>query len=73
VLEELPNRRAETGAGPGLAETALKIAETPDQDRSIQGATQGTADKSCRGLWRHIDGMIHRCDFGDRDATINCI
>ena len=52
---------------------ALEIADAVDQDRSIKGATKRTANECCRGFWRHIDGLIHRCDFGDRNATINCI
>ena len=73
VVEELAHGRAQAGTRPGLAKPALKVAETADENRGIERATKCTADKSCRRLWRHIDGLVHRCDFGDRDATINCI
>jgi hypothetical protein len=73
MLEKLPDRRTQAGTRPGTPETALKIAEGRYENWSIEGATKSTANKSCRGFWRHIDGLIHRCDFGDRDATINCI
>jgi hypothetical protein len=73
VLEKLPDCGAKAGPRPGAAEAALEVAHTCDKNRSIEGTTKRTANKSCRGLWRHIDGLIHRCDFGDRNATINCI
>ncbi len=73
MFEELAHGRAQAGTRPGFAEAALELADTADENRGIEGATKRTANKSCRGLWRHIDGLIHRCDFGDRDATINCI
>jgi hypothetical protein len=73
MLEKLAHCRSEAGARPGTAEAALEIADAVDQDRSIKGATKRTANECCRGFWRHIDGLIHRCDFGDRNATINCI
>jgi hypothetical protein len=73
MLEKLPNSGAKAGTRPGATKAALEIADACDENRRIEGATKRTANESCRGLWRHIDGLIHRCDFGDRDATINCI
>ena len=73
MLKKLPNCGTEAGPRPGPAEATLEVADTCNENRGIEGATKRTANKSCRGLWRHIDGLIHRCDFGDRDATINCI
>ena len=73
MVEELPDGRSEARMQPDLAESSLVCAETGDQYRGIQGATEGTADEGSRGFGRHVDNPIERRDFGDRDATISCI
>jgi hypothetical protein len=73
VLKELFCGRTETGSHPDVAEAAAKLTEVGNKDRSIQGTTKRTANKRCRGFWTNIDGLIHRCDFGDRDTVVNCI
>ena len=50
-----------------------EFAEVRYENGRIEGATKRTANESSRGLWRHIDGLIHRCDFCDRDTAVNCI
>jgi hypothetical protein len=73
VFEELPDRGSEARARPDVAEPAAKLAEAFDENRNIQGATKRTANECCRGFLRHVDGLIHRRDFGDRDTAVNCI
>jgi hypothetical protein len=73
MVEELSDRRTQAGARPDVTETATIVAKAPDEHWSIYGTTKRTANESSRGLWRHIDGLIHRCDFCDRDTVVNCI
>ena len=73
MLKELPHRRAQTRARPDTAETASEVAEAFYEYRRIEGATKRTANKCCRGLWRHIDRLIHCRNFGNRDPTVHCI
>ena len=73
MLEKLFGGRPETGSRPDIPEATTKFAEVLHQNWSIQGSTKRTADKRDRGLWGHIDGLIHRCDFCDRDTPVNCI
>ena len=72
MLEEMFDRRPETGSCPYVTKTASKLTKVAKQNRCIQGSTKRTADESSRGFWTHIDGLIHRCDFGDRDTVVNC-
>ena len=73
MIEELPDRRSQAGARPDITKAAPELAKVLYKDGSIQGTTKRTANKGSRGFGRHIDGLIHRCDFGDRDAAVNCI
>ena len=72
MIEKLFNSRSETRACPDIAEAPPKVPKVVNQDRSVKGAAQRTANKRGRGLGTRIDGLIHRCDFCDRDATVNC-
>ena len=73
MLKKLFCRWSETGPSPNIAEVASKLPKILDENRFIQGSTKRTADESGRGFRAHIDGLIHRCDFCDRDAVVNCI
>jgi hypothetical protein len=72
VIKELFNGRAKTRTRPEVTKATAKLTEVPDEDRRIDGTAKRTTDKSRRGLRRYIDGLIHRRDFCDRDAMVNC-
>jgi hypothetical protein len=50
-----------------------KLTKAVYQDGFVKGAAKRSADKSGSGFTQHVDGFVHRCHFGDREATINCI
>jgi hypothetical protein len=73
MLEELLYRGAQARLQPDAAKTPVKRCETLNQYGSVQGAAKSTADECGNGMHTYIDGLIHRCNFGDRDATANSI
>ncbi len=73
VIEELPDGRTETGARPDAAKSPLEVAKLRYQNRCIEWATQRTAYKCGRAFPGHVDGLIHRRNFGDRDAVVRCV
>lgn len=73
MFKKLFDGRAQAGARPHVAEAAAEFTKALYQDRRIEGTTKCTANKCCRGFWRHIDGLIHRRDLCDCDATVDCI
>ena len=73
MIEKLAHRRRKIAAIPFAAKTALEHRVAGNFNGSIEGATKRTANECCRGFLRHVDGLIHRRDFCDRDAAVNCI
>jgi hypothetical protein len=58
---------------PTIAKTALKPIDTLDQYRSIQGASESTANECSRGIGRNGNGSMHCRNFSDRYALVICI
>ncbi len=73
VIEELLYRRSEAGTRPAIAEAAAEFSEGVNENRRVQGAAKCTSDKGRRGFGRCVDGLIHRRNLCDRDATIDRI
>ena len=73
VFEKLFDGWPEARTRPNVAEATAKFAEALYENGNVEGAPKGTANECCRGFLRHVDGTIHRRDFGDRDAAVNCI
>jgi hypothetical protein len=73
MFEKLPGCRPEAGPRPDISEATPKFTEVLNQNRRIHGSTKRTANESGRGLWRRVDGLIHRCDFCDRNTSVNYI
>jgi hypothetical protein len=73
VLEELFDGGAQAAAGPEAAESPTELGEVSNQDGSVEGAAERTSDESSRGMCWRRDRLIHRRNFGDRDATVIAI
>jgi len=48
----------------------MKCGKTLNKDRSVEGASEGTANECGRGIRWHVDGMIHRRYLGDRNTPV---
>jgi hypothetical protein len=58
---------------PVTAEAAAKRREVVYKYRFVERTAERTTDESGYGIGRHVDGLAHRRDFGDRDTTAFCI
>ena len=73
MLEEVADRRAETGIGPDPTETAAKLADVTEQNRGVQGAAKRAAYECSSSAWGQIDRLILRPYFGDRNPAVDDI
>jgi hypothetical protein len=70
MLEELLHGRPEAAALPDTAETTMKRGNVLNEYGSVEGASEGTADKGSRGMRWHVDWTIHRRYLGDRNTPV---
>jgi hypothetical protein len=73
VFEELLYSRTQTAVPPHVAEPTAKHGHVFYQYRGVEGAAESAAYKSGSCFMICIDGLIHRRNFGDRNATAMCI
>jgi hypothetical protein len=74
MLSAMPKKlfdgRAQTAARPNSSESPAKFSEAVHKNGSIEGAAKRTTDECRRGFCQRADRLIHRRNFGDRNAKV---
>jgi hypothetical protein len=70
VIEEIANGWTDTLFPFSVAEPATKFAGIGYQYGSIEGAAKRATNESGDRLGVHVDGLIHRGNFRNRNSTV---